>query len=118
MKGTTLALIGLGAAALFLATKKSAGAPAPPEPMPCLKWVYYKDPVPKWATDRAVALLFAWNKNPSAHQIGEETPAELGGDGRTVRYLYQWHPPDPENGTPGGHRGVEIQYCADLGGAV
>jgi len=79
---------------------------------PCSKWVYYANPVPPWATTRAVQLLAAWNADPSSHAVGDAV-YETGGDGRSVRYLYAWHPPDPQNPTPGGHRGVEVQYCVD-----
>jgi len=114
MKGTTITLLGLGAVGLFLATRKSASQPTGPTALPpCSNWAYYKDPVPPWGTNRAVALLQAWNASPASHSIGEISPEELGGDGRIVRYLYAWHPPDAENDTPGGHRGVEIQYCTD-----
>ncbi len=77
---------------------------------PCSKWVYYTNPVPPWATTRAVELLAQWNADPALHNVGDAV-YETGGDGRSVRYLFEMHPPDPQN--PNEHRGVEVQYCAD-----
>ncbi len=80
----------------------------------CSKWVYYPNPAPSWATARAVQLLqlgHAQGLGPSA--AGTVAAKETGQDGRLVQYTYAWHPPDPENETPGGHLGVEVKYCAD-----